>query len=154
MTTHRYFPGKCDYNGSGRRNCLAEITWSLHDGRFSMQAGIWNPRRTDYYCCGQAIETVAGYFPADSKLQRMAEIWRRWHLNDMRAGSPAQEDWLRSNPVPPSEYAYPKSYYEVVSAKLAEAGLNPDADGYRYGHAWKREEIPADVVAEIEGWSA
>jgi hypothetical protein len=75
---------------------------------------------------------------------KLADIWARWHLNDMRTGSAAQEAWLRANPV---KAVYPESHYEKAGAALAHADLNPDADGYKYGHAWKREEVPADVVA-------
>lgn len=150
---YRYVPGKVDYDGNGRANCEAEITWTLENGRFSMSAGIWMPSKRDLLACGQMVDTVAGYFPGDEQVQRMRAVWQRWHLNDMKAGSPAQETWLRENPIPEEEYRYPASYYTIVSAKLAAVGLNPDADGYLYGHEWKREELPADVVAEIESWS-
>lgn len=150
---HRYVLGKCDYNTPGKKNCEAEITWGLKDGKFSMSAGIWMPSKRDYLCCGQCVDRVAEYFPDDAKAQRMRAIWERWHLNDMRPGSQVQEDWLRANPIDPKEYAYPKSHYEVAGVKLAAVGLNPDPDGYKYGHAWKREEIPAEVIAQIESWS-
>ena len=144
----RYILGKCDYNGSGRKNCEAEITWELKDGRFSMRAEIWNPRHTDIYCGGQCVDTVAAFFPHDAKAKRMCEIWRRWHLNDMRAGSQAQEDWLRQNPGTSSDQGC-----EMRCARLAAAGLNPDPEtGYRYGHAWLKEELPAEIIAEIESW--
>jgi hypothetical protein len=109
--------------------------------------------------CGQIVmslrepEGLKDFEPAPgwtlASVERLLELWDRWHLNDMRAGSPAQEAWLRANPV---SFKYPESHYEKASAALADAGLNPDADGYRYGHAWNREEIPADVVAEIEAF--
>lgn len=151
MAEHRYVPGKVDYYGTGRANCEAELTWALQDGRFSMCAGIWRPNKSDLETCGQCIDTVADYFPDDPKVQRMRSIWQRWHLNDMRAGSPAQEAWLRDNPIPEAEYQYPKSYYVVACEKLAAAGLNPD-NGYSYGHAWNTEVLPEHVRAEIESW--
>jgi len=73
-------------------------------------------------------------------------LWNRWHLNDMRAGSRVQEDWLRANPV---NAVCPKSHYEAASEALAAVGLNPDPDGYKYGHAWKFEEVPAEVVERL-----
>lgn len=80
------------------------------------------------------------------KLQQFFNVWERWHLNDLRAGSPEQEKYLRDHPISREEYAYPKSHYEVAGQKLADAGLNPDANGYQYGHAWKREEVPGEVL--------
>ena len=153
---HRYILGKVDYNRSGRRNCEAVITWDLENGRFSMCAEIWNPRKTDIYCGGQCVEEVAGYFPSDRKAQRMLAIWRKWHLNDMKAGSPAQEAWLKAHPV---NAVCPQSHYDVASAALREAGLNPDqsyahnGQPYEYGSAWLKRELPADVIAEIESWA-
>lgn len=152
----KYYLGKCDYNQSGRKNCKAFITWELDEkGKglvFSMCAEIWNPQETDLYCGGQCVDKVAAYFPNDEKAQRMVEVWKRWHLNDMKAGSSVQEQWLKDNPIDPAEYAYPKSHYEVASEKLFEAGLNPDVDGYQYGHAWKFEQIPDEIIAEIQSW--
>ena len=152
---HRYVLGKVDYNGSSRRNCEAVITWELENGRFSMCAEIWNPRKTDIYCGGQCVEEVAGYFPGNRKAQRMLAIWRKWHLNDMKAGSPAQEAWLKAHPV---NAVYPQSHYDVASKALSEAGLNPDRSyahngkPYKYGSAWLKQDLPADVITEIESW--
>jgi hypothetical protein len=80
-------------------------------------------------------------------IRQFFDVWDRWHLNDMKGGSPAQEEWLRANPV---VAVYPESHYTKASEALAQAGLNPDADGYRYGHAWKREEVPAEVIAFLK----
>lgn len=135
--------GKVDYNGSGRRNCLAVLTWELADGRFTMQGEIWNPRMTDIYVGGQCVDMVAGFFPKNAVAQCMVAIWKRWHLNDMRAGTPAQEAWLR-------QYGHGKDYTETL-AKLTEAGYNPD-NGYVYGSKWLTEELPPEVIAEIQSW--
>jgi hypothetical protein len=151
MREHRYVPGMAPKKVYGP-GCECEITWELKDGQFSMSAGVWMRSKQDLLMCGQCVDKVAGYFPNDKKAQRMKAIWERWHLNGMNAGSAVQEQWLRDHPIDPAEYAYPKSHYVVASAKLAEAGLNPDPDGYTYGHAWKREEIPADIIAEIQSW--
>lgn len=78
------------------------------------------------------------------KIKMFLQLWDRWHLNDMRAGSEPQEKWLRENPI---VVKYPESHYKIASKKLAEVGLNPDSDGYRYGHAWKFEVIPEWVIS-------
>lgn len=158
--------GKCDYNGSGRRNCKAVITWKLENGNFSMCAEIWNPRGTDCYTCGQCVDKVAAYFPENQTARRMVEIWERWHLNYMKAGTPRQEAWLREHKD--SFPGYPTMYYDWACIMLRSENaladhdidfLQPDmqlpCDGgepYYYGAAWLKEEIPADVIAEIESW--
>lgn len=65
------------------------------------------------------------------------DVWKRWHLNDMRAGSPKQEAYLR-------EHGRGKDYAENC-AILQEAGLYED-NGYKYGHAWNFEQVPDDVL--------
>jgi hypothetical protein len=151
---HYYCPGKVDYNQSGRKNRKAYITWSLEDGRFSMSAEIWNPQQTGLYLSGQCVDTVAAYFPDDTKAQQMLAVWREWHLNDMKAGSPRQTAWLAAHP------RVLKYDFTQQCRALKDAGLNPDRQcvhengkPYSYGSAWLRRELPADVVAMINSWS-
>ena len=61
--------GKVDYNGSGRRNCMADLEWELKNGKFSMRT-----------TCTQVANIVVAYFPNNERAQRMMEIWKRWHL--------------------------------------------------------------------------
>jgi hypothetical protein len=156
MTEHCYPIAKVDYNNSGRKNMLAEITWTLENGRFSMSAGIWNTSKTDYITCGQCVDTVAAFFPHNARVQRMLAVWREWHLNEMIAGSPAQMAWLNANPI---TALYPKSHYAKASEALTSAGLNPDPNylhngkPYAYGSAWLKTTLPADIITEIESWS-
>ena len=79
-------------------------------------------------------------------LRKFFDVWDRWHLNDMRAGSPVQEEYLRQNPI--HEYL---DHYGKACAVLKAAGLNPDSNGYSYGHAWKHEDVPADVLEFLAG---
>jgi len=107
------------------RGACGQIGMHLRPGDFATFAPGWSRRR----------------------VARLLAIWDRWHLNDMRAGSPAQEAYLRDHPV---EVAYPASHFEAASAALESVGLNPDpADGYRYGSTWRVEEVPAEIIAEL-----
>lgn len=154
MVKNKFFVGKVSrrIDKTSPRNCKVFVTWEVSDdGRFSMQAEVWNHIETDIIMGGQCVDTVADLFPHNKKLQRMRAIWERWHLNDMKAGSAVQEEYLRNNPV--SAAVYPESHYEKASAALTSAGLNPDANGYQYGHAWCREELPVDVLTEIQSWT-
>lgn len=158
----QYSPGKCDYTGNGRKDCRAVIEWELKSSElaiipqapehftFSMSGTIWNALGTDCYQGGQCVDSIAEYFPDDSKLARMVRIWERWHLNDMKAGSPAQMAWLESHPEIKG--------YDEKTAALAAAGLNPDpgymhnGKPYKYGTAWLKETIPAEIIQEIRDW--
>lgn len=87
------------------------------------------------------------------RVERLMELWDRWHLNHMKAGSPAQEAWLRANPV---TAIYPESHFDKAREALAAAGLQPDPNyygrdslPYSYGSAWLHEEVPHDVLVEL-----
>jgi hypothetical protein len=75
----------------------------------------------------------------EALVRRFLAIWERWHLNDLRAGTPAQEAYLRAHKLTGA------NYYERACDVLAVAGLNPD-DGYYYGGAWLREKVPTEVL--------
>lgn len=124
-------------------------------GKLSI-TGVEGPQRNGdcWGSCGQIImhewdiqEFAPGWTP--ELMQQFREVWDQWHLNDMRAGSPNQEAWIKANP---QDYQYPKSHYEVYRDALTNAGLNPDPnylkDGkpYRYGSAWIQEAVPQEVL--------
>lgn len=104
----------------GRRvSVFCKIT--LQDGRLSI-TGVEGPTPNGgAVSCGQidmhlrdkpASEwNLAPGWNADL-LARFFATWKRWHLNDMKAGSAAQEAWLRENPV---NAIYPESHYERLA---------------------------------------
>lgn len=130
-----------------------------HDGQLHI-TGVEGPKRNGdcWGSCGQ-IEmdwrergwTTKGADFNDEQLAEFMAIWDRWHLNHMRAGSQAQMDWLREHPI---TVTYPESHYDKACEALAAAGLHPDADGYRYGSATKREELPAEVMERLASFPA
>lgn len=147
--------GKVDYNHSGRKNCKVTIEVELSDdGRLSICGSIWNPRETDIYSGGQNIDQIRDLLRGSPKVERIHAVWERWHLNDMRAGSPRQQAYLKTQTFP----GYPTSHYDWARGVLAAAGLQPDTEylhngkPYSYGSAWLREELPADVIAEVQSW--
>ncbi len=142
-----------DYNGK-RYPVFVRVEWN---GKALSLSGVEGPT-SNGNCrgsCGQIRITPNNtYQPSEGwtaeSVARLWELWDRWHLNDMRAGSPAQETWLRANPV---TAVYPESHYEKASAALEAAGLNPDPEsGYKYGHAWIKEAIPESVLAELQAF--
>jgi hypothetical protein len=75
------------------------------------------------------------------RAQILQGLWRRWHMNDMRAGSKAQAEALRASPEPAQDL-----FYSDAKAFLAGLNLDPDPDGYVYGSAWLTEPVPVDVL--------
>lgn len=153
---------------SGGRANTAVITWSFADGCFSACAHVWNARGNDHEISGQCLDTVCAAFPDDAQAQSMLAVWKRWHLNDMRSGCEHQraERW-DARPIDPSKplsaYGrhFPEQRYDsanmlswVTRAEHPEGLLSHPCPtcGYKYGSAWMKEEIPADVVSTIESW--
>lgn len=89
---------------------------------------------------GQIHEEVKEILPA-----RLYQIWKRWHLNDMRAGTFTQEEILRQAKDSGVEL---DSYYEQCDY-LAKFDALID-DGYKYGSKWLKEELPQDVIDYIQ----
>jgi hypothetical protein len=137
-------PGTVDVGRATRATLFVTIEWAK--GRLSI-TGVEGPRSSGNAAgsAGQCTDSLNDVAPAPSwtpsMIARLHEIWNRWHLNDMRAGTPAQESHLRTLTFP----GYPVSHYEWAMAELAKVGLHPD-NGYRYGSSWLRENVPADVL--------
>lgn len=108
--------------------------------RLSVIGGVRDGARRDYSTSGQIIDDVAavrdfapGWTAQD--VASLVAIWRRWHLNDTRAGcvhvpEPLMEDT-------------PYRRVDLVNTPACPV------TGHRYGHAWLMEEPPADVLAEF-----
>lgn len=105
---------------------------------------VWRTRhRTNEDCesAGQIVDHIdpATIVPADGlrlgDIERLCEIWRRWHLNDMRANCAHQAHvW----PLPKD---------------LATIPVCPET-GYKYGTAWLVEPLPAEVEAWVREFAA
>jgi hypothetical protein len=109
--------------------------------RFSISGGVWNPNRTDYISYGQITDVLAElttYAPGfdAGKAAKLAALWERWHLNDMRAGCVHQ-----------GEPAYRQGRYGP-EVDLSSVPPCPET-GYRYGSAWLVEELPEGFEAEL-----
>lgn len=136
-----------------QRSLFCEINFK--DGKLSI-TGVEGPMRNGdcHGACGQIVMhewNITEYAPGwdAARVEMFRSLWERWHLNDMVAGSPAQEEFLRANPV---TYKYPENHYDKACEALAAAGLQPDPNHihngkpYRYGSAWLCEELPEYVI--------
>lgn len=106
-------------------------------------------------------------------VDRVRETWKRWHLNDMRAGTPEQEARLRELKYDRARHG--SDHYPWAKAELERADLQPQVIGtkehtaetcpgrpcstdcdhvetltYSYGSAWLSEVVPEDVLAFLK----
>lgn len=85
--------------------------------------------------CGQITDTVITSYSSEWSMELFEQFratWKRWHLNDMRAGCEHQ-----------------RAFERTTASKWRVGELCAEC-GYRYGHAWLFEEVPADVIAFLE----
>ena len=91
----------------------------------------------DEYLTDKSLTPCVGFDYSD--LKKIQNIWERWHLNDMRAGTPKQEsfvrDWLNNH----------KFDYTEICMALSEVDLLND-NGYKYGSSWLTEKVPDEVI--------
>lgn len=138
------FP-KISFYGSRKVN-LPEIEVELNESEnkttLSICGGIWNSSHTDYICCGQCLDTMNEFTSLhDNPLFRLLyRLWSDWHLNDLHAGTEAQEKALKDHPC---------SSYTDSCEYLKSIDLYED-NGYIYGSSWLYRPIPEEVLNEIK----
>lgn len=172
--------GKIDYLGHGRKNCPVEVeielrkrggeeTFRFVNGQreytgektpeyyeLAICGDIWNHVHTDIYCGGQCLDTIAEYVHSDL-FKEIYELWKRYHLNGMRAGTPEQEEekikWLadghRYDYTEICEHLKEVGLYEVMfTGKTSSRTYNNEP--YRYGSGWVVEDLPEEVIARVK----
>lgn len=114
-----------------RERVFVDVKW---DGkRLSFQGQVIEFGKQGAVTVGQITEDVAKVHP------RLAELWERWHLNDMRAGCVHQEALYRAGAAERPTYS---NQYAGMEEPCPHCG-------YKYGSAWNYEEVPEAVVAEV-----
>ena len=75
--------GKVAYWGKSRSN-MAEVTIELREVsngvELSIMGGIWNHIHTDYYTCGQCLDTMAEYLDINPTFKAVYRLWKDYHL--------------------------------------------------------------------------
>ena len=138
------------------QNRALEVTVKYQDGRLSITG------RHGRGSFGQVIMSFKEYdkrghvglndicpkngFSHES-IRELFDIWDRWHLNDMQAGTPEQMAYLNTLEFP----GYPVSHYVWAQDELTKAGLEPcPKTGHRYGSAWFSESVPQGVLERLQ----
>lgn len=119
----------------------ANIDISLENGRLSITGVVYTGKwllksERNLISCGQCLDECRDIIPA-----QLAEIWERWHLNDMKAGTYNQEKALDAVKCTFSRL----DWYTEACNYLTSINLYED-NGYRYGSAWLTEELPTEVI--------
>ena len=122
---------------------------------FTASGHIWNKTHTWSYCAGQCLDTIAKYVHS-AQFKEVYELWKRYHLNGMHAGTPEQEakiaEWIEAG----NRYDYTEVCEMLKECGLYEVNFTGktvgriyDNEPYKYGCGWVIEDIPEEVRARI-----
>ncbi len=104
---------------------------------------VWMPSRRDIVQGGQCVETIRAHRPDDEDVQRLCDIWDRWHLNGMISGTRPQRDAVE-------EWMKGRERYDYLDASEHLKSLDLLKDrGYSYGASWLCEPLPEEIADEL-----
>lgn len=122
----------------------------------SISATVYNKDQTDIICTGQCLDTISETNLGQNTLfQEIYDLWQKHHLNDMHAGTPAQEKALKDaieNEILSKSASYTEqvAYLKSIQMYVDETVKDSKGKGYRYGHGWLYEPIPDEDIKRIE----
>lgn len=149
--------GKIDLFGRGRRTNEADLELELVESesghtRFSCCGAVWNSGHTDCEIGGQCLDEMFRHEEL-APYREVYDLWKRHHLNDMHAGTEAQEAEVEKWKAEGNRYDYAKACERLESAGLLrDPGYLVDGKPYLYGSAWLTREIPPEDEAKIRKW--
>ena len=118
---------------------IFNVDVSIIDGRFSMSGDYGGG-------CGQCLDHIN---PKNEHQKKLVDLWHRYHLNDMKAGTKGQEkainDWLKFTK---SSYDYTKVCEYLKSINMYQVVHN--GKQYKYGHGWLTEILPSNIEEETK----
>ena len=173
--------GKINYAGTGKRypayveielrNCGGEETFTVQNGKrvytgkttpeyveLSICGYVYNPSETRCVCGGQCLDTMYQFLKHDTLFKEIYELWKKYHLNGMRAGTPEQENAIAEFEKTIGRKSTYRERIDVLkTANLYEipftgitVGRRYENELYKYGYGWIVNRIPGNVLNRIE----
>ena len=152
---YRIFSYKINMDGYKCR-CHMKVEAELRDGKegpvFSMSGSVLPPNKKGYIMGGQMFDHIPEDKVDSSVYAFLIQMWKKYHLNDLHAGTPEQEKCLDEHreEIEALEPGY--GHYHACCVVLGNYGLyEVDLDGkpYKYGHAWLYRPIPDEDLTKI-----
>ena len=142
---------------NGVREYTGESTPEYYE--FTACGNVWNNLHTDIIFGGQCLDEIDKFrfYLSNRKLwSEIYDLWKKYHLNGMKAGTPEQEaaiqEWIDSG----HKYDYKDACEYLKSIGLYEVNFTGKSVGrlfnnepYKYGHAWIIEDLPEDVFERV-----
>ena len=137
------FP-KIAFYGRNKVN-TPEVTVSLKVGDnkevLSICGQVWNSKHTDIIAGGQCLDRMYKFLKKDKIFIELYKLWKRWHLNDLCAGTIKQEEALDNVGIKFNSFDERCDYLKSVNLYFD--------DGYEYGSKWLYRKIDEDDLKSI-----
>lgn len=96
---------------------------------------------------GQCFDRVE---PATDEQRKLIELWKKWHLNGMNAGTKEQTEAIEKWEKEGNKYEYTQAVNYLKSIGLFEVPHPETGEPYKYGHGWIRYALPEDFEDELD----
>jgi hypothetical protein len=121
------------------------------DGSRLSITGVEGPKRNGDATgsCGQCIGALDWITEPLVDVARLRDVWNRWHLNDMRPACEHQRaaSWGDETLEVGEKREQKRAGWVYQGEHPRGVLMKPCPEcGYKYGSAWLREEVPADVI--------
>lgn len=155
----RFFDlGYINYSGSAVKNKVTAEVSLKENGTFSASLYVWTCNKKTVLEGGQCFYQLQRLIH-NPVFDTIFKFWKKWHLNDIKAGLIVQEEALEKVGLGEALYDTKVDYlksvglYEVPVAQLKKSReILPSyfkKDTYCYGEAWIKRIIPRKELTEI-----
>ena len=155
----RFFDlGYINYSGSAVKNKVTAEVSLKENGTFTASLYVWTCNKKTVLEGGQCFYQLQSLIH-NPIFDTIFKFWKRWHLNDMKAGLMVQEEALEKVGLGEALYDTKVDYlksvglYEVPISKLKKSReILPSyfkRDTYCYGEAWIKRLIPRRELTAI-----
>ena len=111
-------------------------------------------QKNDWVFGGQCLTDLTPLLLGNHLFEVLFDLWKKYHLNDMHAGTPKQEEALRkfrnANGDVYQDYQKECEYLESIGLLVDKEYTKLSPDGYKYGTSWLKEEIPDEDLKLIK----
>lgn len=147
--------GKIDGYGNGKKSHEVTIEISLDENdpqkpKFTVCGNVWNIRGTDIIMGGQCLDSLLPYFKDNKLFVEIHRLWKNYHLNDLKPGTPEQMKCIEDHK---DEIDENDGWYYKELNLLKKYGLDVvlvDGEPYKYGSGWLYSEIPQKELETIK----
>lgn len=123
----------------------------------SICGDVWNRLHTDIIMGGQCLDSMKKYLRHNPIFMKLYDYWKCYHMNGMHAGTPEQEAAIDEWKAAGNRYEYKAACEELKRRGLytvnytgLTVGKRYDNEPYTYGHGWVINELPGNVLLDIE----